>query len=319
MRATPTPVLPLLIAPGLLLASCAIFANPTAETLAKDAAYRARVEVGAFAELPAGTCYYELGGPPTADTDEPLLVLVHGFSVPSFIWDPTFAAAVAGQRPVLRLDLFGRGHSSNPDVVYDVDLFADQVIDLLDHLRVHQPVDLVGLSMGGAVATRAASKRPDRVRKLVLVDSSGFSPDYGDNYDPSPVTARQVAAFQREVMTGWAAGQRADFYQPERFPQWTDRCRPLLRHKGFSRALLSTLRSLRSLEKDHAALQAAAFPVHLVWGRQDLACPFEVAEPLIHARLPRATTHLIDACGHLPQMEQPEIFEALLFDEILNG
>ena len=63
----------------------------------------------------------------------------------------------------------------------------------------------------------------------------------------------------------------------------------------------------------------AAFPLHLVWGRQDPVCPYEVAAPIVQERLPRATTHLIDACGPLPQMEQPEAFEALLFDEILGG
>lgn len=308
-----------LTAAGLLLGACSSLTRPELETLQKDAAYRAGVTTGAFAELPAGTCYYELSAPPTGAAEQPLLVLVHGFSVPSFIWDPTFAAAADEQRPALRFDLFGRGHSSNPDVVYDIDLFARQVIDLLDHLRVDEPVDLVGLSMGGAVVTRAASMRPERVRRLVLVDSSGFSPDYGDSYDPSPLTPSQVASFQGEVMQGWAAGQSADFYRPERFPQWEERCRPLLQHKGFSRALLSTARSLRSLATDHANLQAAAFPLHLVWGRQDPVCPYEVAAPIVQERLPRATTHLIDACGHLPQMEQPEAFEALLFDEILGG
>ena len=50
---------------------------------------------------------------------------------------------------MLRLDLFGRGHSSNPDTNYDPDLYADQIIGLLDHLEYQRPVHLVGLSMGG--------------------------------------------------------------------------------------------------------------------------------------------------------------------------
>ena len=137
------------------LAACGSVPQATYETTQKDAAYRAAVTTGDFVELDAGHCYYELGGPAHAEAEQALLVLVHGFSVPSYIWDPTFQEAVRRGRPVLRLDLFGRGHSSNPDTNYDPDLYADQIIGLLDHLEYRRPVHLVGLSMGGVVVARA--------------------------------------------------------------------------------------------------------------------------------------------------------------------
>ena len=166
-----------------LLAACGSVPQATYETLQKDTAYRADVTTGAFVELDGGHCYYELGGPAPVESEQALLVLVHGFSVPSYIWDPTFQEAVRRGRPVLRLDLFGRGHSANPDTNYDPDLYADQIIGLLDHLEYQRPVHLIGLSMGGVVVARTAARHPARIQTLVMVDPSGFQPGYGQDLD----------------------------------------------------------------------------------------------------------------------------------------
>jgi pimeloyl-ACP methyl ester carboxylesterase len=288
------------------------------EWITKDAAYRSGVTTGSFAPLTHGHCYYELSGPALGETDLPLLVLVHGFSVPSFIWDPTFEEAVRRGRPVLRLDLYGRGHSSNPDVAYDVDLFAGQVLELLDHLGVDGPVDLAGLSMGGPVAIRVAALEPGRIRTLVLVSPGSFSPGDGAAPDPTQPTPEQVERFEAEVLATWAEGQAADFFDPGAFPDWTERCRPWARHEGFARALLSTWSSSRPLKEEHRSIQAANYPVHMVWGRQDEVVVYEQARALVEERVPRAEVHLFDACGHLPQMEHPVPFGELLFDRILD-
>src|SRR5512135_2050203 len=97
------------------------------ETRELDDAARASAG-GSFIDLPQGRTHYELTGP----ADRRPVVLVHGFSVPFFVWDPTFEAlAAAGQR-VLRYDLFGRGYSDRPHAHYDLAFFARQLGDLLD-------------------------------------------------------------------------------------------------------------------------------------------------------------------------------------------
>ena len=79
--------------------------------------------------------HYELEGP----ADGQPVVLVHGFSVPYYIWDPTFPALAAAGLRVLRYDLFGRGYSDRPDLPYTMELFVRQLKDLLEALQVNKP------------------------------------------------------------------------------------------------------------------------------------------------------------------------------------
>ena len=97
--------------------------------------------------LSDGVTYYEMGGPPRGNP----VVLIHGFSVPNFIWDPTFAALTQAGFRTLRYDLFGRGYSDRPKARYDKALFVRQLAELLEVMKFPQ-VDLVSLSMGGVVA-----------------------------------------------------------------------------------------------------------------------------------------------------------------------
>src|SRR5574338_230364 len=110
---------------------------------------RARREMsGSFIQLSDGFTHYELRNPEVEET----VVLVHGFSTPYFIYDPTFAFLAQSGFRVLRYDLFGRGFSDRPDTDYKIELFVRQLIDLLNALHLTSPVTLVGLSMGGPIS-----------------------------------------------------------------------------------------------------------------------------------------------------------------------
>jgi len=113
---------------------------------------------GSFLSLPDGFTHYELTNTQLENT----VVLVHGFSVPSFIFDPTFKFLTESGFRVLRYDLFGRGFSDRPHTRYNIDLFDKQLSDLLDALRFKSPANLIGLSMGGPVAATFTARHPSR-------------------------------------------------------------------------------------------------------------------------------------------------------------
>jgi alpha-beta hydrolase superfamily lysophospholipase len=100
---------------------------------------------GKFIKLPPGYTHYELYEPGHGT----VAVLVHGFSIPYYIWDTTFEDLKNAGIKVLRYDLYGRGFSDRPNVDYDLELFVKQLISLLRKLGIDGPVDLLGLSMGG--------------------------------------------------------------------------------------------------------------------------------------------------------------------------
>jgi pimeloyl-ACP methyl ester carboxylesterase len=117
------------------------------EQVLLDDATRAGAPGGASFDSPDGATHYEVAGPDTGR----VVVMVHGFSVPMYIWDSTFIAlGNAGYRAV-RYDVYGRGYSDRPDGAYDGAMFDRQLDDLLDSLHVTGPVDLMGLSYGGFI------------------------------------------------------------------------------------------------------------------------------------------------------------------------
>lgn len=78
---------------------------------------------GKFIKLTDGVTHYEVAGADTART----VVLVHGFSVPYYIWDGTFDSLVQQGFRVIRYDAFGRGLSDKPHVVYNPQLYRRQL------------------------------------------------------------------------------------------------------------------------------------------------------------------------------------------------
>ena len=88
---------------------------------------------GSFIQLPDGTTHYEMSSPLLSGEGlgmRSFVFLVHGFSVPYFIYDPTFEFLTQAGFRVLRYDLFGRGFSDRPYVNYDLDLFVKQLAAL---------------------------------------------------------------------------------------------------------------------------------------------------------------------------------------------
>ena len=308
--------MPLLL--SMLITSWALAPNPSTDkydSITKDAAFRKTISTGNFAGLNPGHVYYEHSKNGAGN----LLVLVHGFSVPSYIWDSTFAKAKARGIPVLRLDLYGRGFSDNPEGPYNVELFANQVVGLLDHLGINDPVHLMGLSMGGAVISQIAAQHPERIQTLIYVDPSGFQPSQRPTKTQTQiVTPAEVEAFIRKDFPTRAAGQMDDFYKPELYDYWPALYEPLLTHRGFGRALLSTMKNARSMELENKAVGRATYPVHFLWGAQDRVCPLGDAKAQIGQWIPRHKLHVIDQCGHLPHIEQAQKFDAVLFKKILH-
>ena len=281
-----------------------VYANPERTTL--DDLGRPE-GVGQYVALSAGVTRYEVAGPDTGR----VAVLVHGFSVPAYIWDSTYhALALAGHR-VIRYDLFGRGWSDRPDGAYDGAFYDTQLSELLDSLRVEGPVDLFGLSFGGFVAAHFASTHPERVRTLVLVDPITTSAQ-----TPRLMATPVIGPFlwQTTVVPSMADNQASDFLHPEQFPGWADRYRPQVRFRGFGRALLRSRLVLGTADFPaiYAKIAQWGTPVLLVWGKQDQTLPIADAEQITRA-IPGVEFFPVDSAGHLPHLEQTAVFNARMF------
>ncbi len=280
------------------------------ETEELDAAVRAQAQ-GRFVRLTDGYTHYELDGPDQAET----VVLVHGFSVPSFIFDTTFEFLIRSGWRALRYDLFGRGLSDRPVTRYDMDFFCKQLQGLLDTLLgLDVPINLVGLSMGGAIAVTFAARFPQRVRRLVLIDPAGAKavrlPWYLRAASLPGVGELALGLFGSVTLL---KGVASDLFGPDLVAEFQRRYRVQMKYKGFRRALLSTMRHgmLGDFSAAYRMVGRNGIPTLLFWGENDSVVPFAYGHAVREA-IPQAIFWPVAGCGHIPHYEKPEEVNARL-------
>lgn len=304
----------------LLLALLGACSKPQPETtvdheaVVKDDTFRQNIAAGGFIRLKDGYTYYELENP-NADT---MVVMVHGFSVPSYIWDSTYYATINRGYGALRYDVYGRGYSDNPDVVYDAALYSGQLKELLDSLGITQKVNLIGLSYGGRTITAFAFQYPERVNNLIYVDPAGFESIPADSVYPAMVSNDEIAAFKASDNYRYMAqGQLSDFYDSVPFKGWDKKYEDMMKYKGFVRALISTRKNSPSMEQEHRQIALSRIPVFCIWGEHDTVVPLEKVKQNMYDRIPYVELFILPKAGHLPHMEQASMFNSIIFDQII--
>ena len=266
---------------------------------------------GQFIKLSDGYVHYELSGP----DDGPVVVLIHGISTPYFVWDDTQPALTKAGFKVLRYDLYGRGFSDRPNVTYDEQLFDRQLLELLSALKIRKPVDLVGSSMGGAIAVIFAARHPENVRKLVLISPAGFPvnvPVAGQIGRLPVVGDYLMYAFGNPIMNRLF---KDNFSKSDKLSAFSEKFRQQTRYVGFKRALQSTLRNF-NLDNQKTAFEAVGKQgrqVMLIWGREDKIVPFSNNE-MVRATIHDVDFHALDVAGHIPHYEAPERVNPLMVD-----
>ena len=292
----------------LVAAPAGLYSLADPERLALDDSVR-QATSGRFVRLTDGYTHYEIAGPSTGH----VVVLAAGFSVPYYIWDPTFKALTDAGFRVLRYDYYGRGFSDRPDVPYTQAFYLRQLTELLDSLRITDSIDLAGLSFGGSVVTSFADAYPNRVRSLLYMD-----PAFRTSGEPPPLMNMPLAwNFFTAIFDErwWADAQLGDFLHPERFPEWPARYRVQVQYRGFRRARRSEVVTNASVDQ-HEELERVGQhgrPVFVIWGKQDPSVPFDLSPALLEL-MPRGRLLAVDDSGHLPQWEQPAIVNPAIIE-----
>ena len=264
---------------------------------------------GHYIELDDGIISHSWYGPETGS----IVVLVNGLSTPAFVWDRSVhALAEAGNR-VLAFDHYGRGFSDRPDVVYDIDLYDRQLINLLDAFHIRDSVSLVGYSLGGAVVINFAARHPEKVKKLVLIAPAGYQPE------PSGAEALVfipgigeliMELIGKEVMLGEMKNAIKDnLVSPEMLSFFEEQ----FQYAGYLPALLSTIRnySMKETIPSYEETGKLGIPTLVIWGTEDLSVPFECSHNVKNA-IPHAKIHAFQGMDHTIAYSRPDIVNPLL-------
>ena len=298
----------LLLILALSIYSCSELNNKY-EYIVKDQDFRIEVLInnsGNYIELKNGYTYFEEAN---QDSETGTVVLVHGFSVPSYIMETTFNSIEEKGFRVIMMDLYGRGFSDNPDLPQTDELRANQVIELLDRRNIKK-VSLVGLSNGGRIISKIAYLKPEIVNELFYIASSGFY-EYPDTNERD-VTSNEINDLIKSYPE-MAMGQKNDFFNPGQYPDWIDKYKELQKYKGFARALISTTKNLVTLDYVHNKIDSLNIPAYTFWGEFDTVVIYDEFKDRLNRVLPNRTEFFISNSGHLPHMENQDEFESIFF------
>lgn len=215
------------------------------------------------------------------------------------------SAALREQYEVIRIDWPGQGRSPPDRQPASAARYAALLEELLDVLRIENPV-LLGNSIGGAVALLLAARRP--LRALVLCDSGGLVP-------VSAFVRLVVSLFVRFFAAGargapWFARWFARYYRYLVLPQpaaAAQRERIIASAYEVAPILHQAWQSFARPEADLRALAASLdLPIWCAWSRSDRVIPLWMCRPAI-ARMRRARLSVFKG-GHSAFLEQPEAF-----------
>lgn len=250
---------------------------------------------GNFVQLAAGVTHYQLSGPDTGK----VVVLIHGFSVPYYIWDGTYEYLTAHGYRVLRYDQYGRGYSDRPDSIYNHNLYFNQLKQLLAALHIKTPVNLAGISFGAGIAINFSAQFPQLVNKLILIDPiyESLRPD-----KPELFTRYYETTHPNER----AESQLNDFKYPALHPDWVSRYRVQMQYKGFRNALVSTRYNyVYNGRESSKQLNTRHKKVLLIWGRDDTTVPYTYSDSI--RSVLNTEFFPVDDAGHLPYIEQADL------------
>ncbi len=271
---------------------------------------------GKFIKLSKGYTHYELleANGPNADGPKgsDLVVLVHGFSSPMFVWDKVAPFLKKNGFNVLRYDLYGRGFSDRPNYTYDKDIYDSQLINLLSALGYEDTsFHLVGLSMGGEISTIFTSRHPEKIKTLTLVDPAGLPTDLS-----TPPNFVLKIPFVKYIINRIMIGNLdKNFYRPENFPEYEQKYTAQMQYKGFRDAIKSSLlhMDMQGASEEFKKAGNTQIPKLLFWGENDETIPYEVHEK-VQEKMKDLKFVSVPECGHMPNYEQPNIFNNALLE-----
>jgi pimeloyl-ACP methyl ester carboxylesterase len=249
----------------------------------------------------------------------PLLLLIHGMAGTRETWRAVIEP-LARRHTVLAPDLPGHGASAVGAGDYSLGALAALLRDLLVALG-DERATLVGHSLGGGVAMQFAYQFPAIAERLVLVSSGGLGPEVSPILRAAalPGADRFIAITAgpgRAAGSALARGLAAVGLRPSADVAEVARGYASLADPGRRAAFLATLRAVVGTtgQRVHAGDRlylAEGVPTLIMWGARDPIIPAAHGERA-HQNLPGSRLEIFDGVGHLPQIEAPARFAAVL-------
>jgi len=234
--------------------------------------------------------------------NKPVIVFINSLGTDFRIWRDVIVR-LAGSYPLLTYDKRGHGLSDVGLAPYSIEDHVDDLIGVLEHLKVNNAV-ICGLSVGGLIAQGLYVRRPDLVKALILCDTA-------HKIGTAEMWAARIKAIKESGLAGIVDGVMERWFTPAfrnsdpAFPGYRNM---MLRQpvEGY----VGTCAAIRDADYTAAAGRIAV-PTLCVVGDQDGATPPDLVLSLAKL-VPGARYEVIKDAGHIPCVEQPEMLTTII-------
>ena len=253
---------------------------------------------------------YGHGGPP--------IVLLHGFGTYSFLWRLVGPRLALARCMAFAVDLLGHGESDRP---FDADFGIAAQAEYLDRAMTALRIDratVVGVDVGGGVALRLAAVHPDRVDRLVLINTVAFDDFPGQDIR---TLQRNTARVALSISTGVLGAKslleplllgsvaREESMPPRLVARYLA---PFVGREGVGH-LLSLARAIRADDLEELDLGAIRQPAMVVWGEDDRWLDPRIPDQLVNT-LPESKLIRLPGVGRLVPEEAPDTLADMVLD-----
>ncbi|HKG97917.1 MAG TPA: alpha/beta fold hydrolase, partial [Pyrinomonadaceae bacterium] len=237
------------------------------------------------------------------------VVLIHGYPFNRSLWNEQVAALSSAYR-VITPDLRGFGETDPSEGPATMNLIAQDVAHLMDHLEIPQAV-IGGLSMGGYVALAFYKQFPSRVRALILADTRAQA----DTEEAKQTRFQQAEKALAEGMAAIADAMLPKLLTPEtvsKHPEVVKRVRDMmltLKPEGAAAAL----RGMAERDDQTSLLPQISSPTLILVGADDAITTVADSEKM-HQAIKGSRLVVLENAGHVSNLEQTQQFNQALLD-----
>lgn len=240
------------------------------------------------------------------------LVLLHGWCDSTFTWSRVFEPLSKRYR-VIAFDWPGFGYSSKPDTAVPYPEMASVLAGVLDELKIERAV-IIGNSMGGGASMQFAADYPERVLALIPVDAAVPMDTSQSSWVIKLLSIDFINDLSAQVQgrlvyrIGLSSAVRDTGLITDREAE--ERYLPL-NTPGARAFMVRQLVNLKSKPVPWEKIASISAPTLIVWGREDKWIPLEAGQ-MLQKKINGAQLEILDEVAHMPQVEAPQKFMALI-------
>jgi 3-oxoadipate enol-lactonase len=242
------------------------------------------------------------------------LLFIHGYPLSRKIWTPQ-VNGLSDRATTISLDLRGHGDSFSFEGPYSMDLLASDCKRLLEYLHVKSPVVVCGLSMGGYVTMALYRNHPDLCKGMILT-STRPGPDSAEAKANRDASIKNVLEHGSSIIADNMLSKMISSVTLSTNPDLVKMIHCVMVNTSIQ-GIVGSLTGMRDRSDSIPLLTQIKCPVLVIHGIEDQLIPMKEAE-MMNQQIPNSRLVKITDAGHLPNLEQPDIFNQAVRDFLLS-